>query len=330
MTYRERLRRRLVRQAVRANLDAIQGRLPQALRRGRRIRTTLLRAYRLALAPALLFVAIAVLSTGGQEWRGLAARAESLEALSTRLAFSARLPIDAVALPLGVRRVVLDPGHGGADPGAVTSAGDLEKDITLDVARRLRALLLEAGFEVVMTREGDETLSLRERAARANAARSDLFVSIHVNALPSRESCGLETYYLGPTDDPRIETLASHENLGSGYSLADFRQLLEGVYVHLRLRESGQLAAMVQRGLTAYLARTHHPVKDNGVKTAPFLVLVTTDMPGILAELGCLSNDDQAQWLTDGRHRQRLARGLFVGIRAYADARSWRGHKGSV
>lgn len=321
MVHRDRLRQKLVREAVRENLEVIQGR-PGAFRRRRRLRDAAERHYRLVLAPLLLFTAIGVLSTGSSESRSLSLRAASLEALSTRLAFSAPQAVDAAAFPLGVRTIVLDPGHGGSDPGAQTPDDLLEKDITLDVAQRLGALLRDSAFEVVMTREDDTMVSLRERALLANGRKGDLFVSIHVNAIPSREECGIETYYVGTTDDPRIQHLAGLENREPGYSLADFRRLLEGLYVHVRQQESRQFAEVVQRGLVTFLERIDPGVKDNGVKTAPFVVLVATEMPGVLAELSCLSNEAQARLLADPRHRQAIARGLFVGIRAYAETRN--------
>lgn len=329
MTYYDRLRRQLLRAAVQENVDALRGRLPRPLRRGRRLAEAALSGYRLAVGPALLFAAISLLSTGASDG-GSTPRADSLEALSARLARTAPAQVSATAFPLGVKKIVLDPGHGGGDPGARAEGELVEKDLTLDVARRLRTLLRESAFEVVLTREHDETVSLRERAGLAGAARGDLFVSIHVNAIPSREDCGMETYYLGATDDPRIAELAGLENRESGYSLTDFRRLLEGLYVHARQRESRQFAEVVQRGLVSFLRRTDPALKDNGVKSAPLFVLVATEMPGVLTELSCLSNDDQARALADPGYRQNIARGLFVGIRAYADARNRLGGKGSL
>ncbi|MGH7319797.1 MAG: N-acetylmuramoyl-L-alanine amidase family protein [Candidatus Rokuibacteriota bacterium] len=330
MTHRERIKRQLVHAVVRENLDTIRGRLPGPLRRGRRLRNAAWKGYRLVIGPALLFVAISLLATGGSESRGLLPRPVSLEGLAARLASSTPRAVDAAAFPLGVKRIVLDPGHGGADPGAAGVSNLLEKDIALDVARRLRILLRESAFEVVMTREHDEMVSLRERALFANASRGDLFVSIHVNAILTREQCGIETYHLGPTEDPQAAELAGWENRESGYSLTDFRRLLQGLYVHVREEESRQFANVVQRGLVTFLGRTIPAIKDNGVKTAPFLVLVATEMPGILSEMSCLSNDEQAQLLASPGYRQNVARGLFVGIRAYADARNRLGRRGSL
>jgi N-acetylmuramoyl-L-alanine amidase len=329
MPYLDRLKGQLLRSVVRENVEAIRGLPPRALRRPRRVQQAVVRHYRMVVAPALLFVAISVLAAGGAEPPGHPARQASLADLSARLAVAAPAPLDPGAFPLGVRRIVLDPGHGGLDPGAQARhepAGDLaEKTITLDVARRLRALLRESGLEVTLTRDGDETVTLQERVQRANAAHGDLFASIHVNALPTADECGIETYTLGATADPRGEQLARLENQESGYSLADYRRLLEGVYVHVRQQESQRLAQTVQRGLVSYLGAGGNPaVRDNGVKTAPFVVLVTTEMPGILIELSCLSNPEQGLRLAEPGHRQSIARGLFVGLSAYAAAHNRR------
>jgi N-acetylmuramoyl-L-alanine amidase len=329
MAYRDRLRRHLVHAAVRENLAVMKSVPPPPLRRGRRWLGAAARGYRVLIGPALLLLAVGVLAsgTGGAV---TPRRGDSLEALSARVAAEVPQPVHAAAFSLGVRRIILDPGHGGDDPGAHAAADFSEKQVTLDVAQRLRALLQESGLDVLMTREHDESVSLRERALFANTARGDLFVSIHVNAVPSRERCGPETYYLGPGEDPWIEQLAVRENQESGYSLVDFRRLLHGLYAHVRREESRRFADAVQRGLVAFLRRSDPGLKDNGVKTAPFLVLVATEMPGVLTELSCLSNDEeQAKGLADPVQRQNIARGLFVGIRAYADARNRLGSRGS-
>lgn len=324
----ERLKRRLVSEVVRENVETLHGLpfRPLPPSRTRRVRLGLLRGLSLVAAPTLLFLAVSALSTDRAERAGIAPRA----ALSGPTTLPAPRAISPAAFPLAVRKIVVDPGHGGTDPGAPASGGLWEKDITLDVAQRLRMLLGEAGFDVVMTRERDETVSLRERAQLANFQRGDLFVSIHFNSLPTRSYRGIETYHLGPTADPQVERLAGAENRASGYSLADFRRLLEGVYVHVRQTESKQLAEAVHQGLVETLVKGNPAIRDSGVKPAPFLVLVATEMPGILAEVSYLSNDEDARLLKDPAYRQEIARALFQGIRAYADARSRPGGQGSV
>lgn len=316
------IKRRLLREVVRENLDTIQGLPPRPLRRPDRYRRTVVHVLRVGLVPALLFVSMNALSTSEGVRRVSPLATPALEARPAASDWPAPRPIDPAAFPLGVKKIVLDPGHGGSDPGAPTSIGLWEKDITLDVARRLRTLLQRASFDVAMTRDRDETVSLRERAQIANSQKGDLFVSIHVNSLAARSHRGVETYYLGATNDPHIERLAGVENRGAGYSLADFRRLLEGVYVHARQSESKRLAAIVHRGFFSVLEKANPALRDDGVKKAPFLVLVATDMPGILAEVSCLSNDEEAKLLADPNYRQDIARGLFAGIRAYADPRN--------
>lgn len=324
------VKERLLREVVRENLDTIQGLPPRPLRRTRRYRDSAAHVLRVVLVPAVLFLSMNALYTseGVRPAVPVAVATAAVEVSGPAAApapvLVAPRPIDPAAFALGVRKIILDPGHGGSDPGAPTSIGLWEKSITLDVARRLRALLEEASFEVAMTRERDETVSLRERAQFANARQGDLFISIHVNSLASRSHRGVETYYLGATDDPHIERLAGVENRGSGYSLADFRRLLEGVYVHARQTESRRLAEVVHRGFFSIVERANPALRDDGVKKAPFLVLVATDMPGMLAEVACLSNDEEAKLLADPNYRQHIARGLFTGIRVYADARNTR------
>jgi N-acetylmuramoyl-L-alanine amidase len=225
--------------------------------------------------------------------------------------------IDFQIFPLAIRKIAIDPGHGGEDGGAVTPLGLREKDVTLDIAQRLHRLLGQDGFEVLMTRQGDEMVSLAQRAARANAGAADLFVSIHVNWFKTAEARGPETYYLGPSDDPHTLQLTALENRTSGYSLGEYRQLLEGVYLDVRRSQSHRFARAMQEELD----RTHHAAATSasrGVKMAPFLVLVTTQMPAILTEVAYLSNDAEAQLLAIFEYRQRIAQVLLQGIRAYA------------
>jgi N-acetylmuramoyl-L-alanine amidase len=221
--------------------------------------------------------------------------------------------------PLSVKRIVLDPGHGGVDAGAVTPFGVVEKDVTLDIGQRLRRLLERAAFEVVMTRGVDETVPLTQRVALANAASADLFVSIHVNSFATPQVRGAEVYYLGPTSDPQALQLAAVENRHSGYSLGDYRRLLERVYLDVRRAESYQLAQAIQQELTKLLRRVDMALGARNVKMAPFLVLVTTKMPAILAEVAYLSNEEEARLLATPEYRQRLAQALFQGIRTYTD-----------
>lgn len=340
----ERMKRRVVHQAVRENVATIQGR-PQSRRPHAATRFILVgaRAAFLVGIPLALFFGSFLLAErlDGRDGDAAAAIVPSVSgaaAAPTRLAVQkasqrrvwyAPRPIGHDVLPLAVRRVILDPGHGGQHQGtADENAVLLEKDITLDIARRLRQRLEAAAFEVVMTRDGDDTLDLDERGDRANAERGDLFVSIHVNWFELPEVRGVETYYLGPTDDPQVRRLAARENQDSGMPMGEFRDALERVWAGVRSEESRHLARAVQRELLKS-ARTINPeARDRGVKSAPFAVLIRTEMPAILAEVSCLSNSEEASLLAESSYRDYLADALFRGIETYArelNPNEWRG-----
>ena len=228
-------------------------------------------------------------------------------------------PIDPAVFPLAVRRVAIDPGHGGESLGTRTPLGLVEKDLTLDVALRLRKLLEADHFEVLMTRQGDGDVPLAERGAAANKGDADIFVSIHVNWIENRQARGVETYYLGTTNDPFLNRLAAAENRESGYSMADMRQLLDRIYANVRQDNSRKLAEVVQASLFSSLRRVNPDLDNRGVKAAPFIVLLTTEMPAILAEVSCLSNDEEAELLSKPLYRQYIAEALAAGVRSYAD-----------
>ncbi len=228
--------------------------------------------------------------------------------------------LDFKAFALVVKKIVIDPGHGGDDPGAVIAHGLTEKEITLDIGLRLRALLLDSSFDVRMTREKDETRSLVKRSMFANEEEGDLFVSIHLNWVIPRQARVVETYYLGATEDRTVLQLAGAENRQSGYSTADFRRLLDGVYSDIKRGESRKLAEVIQSELARALHDTNPSSTSRAVKTAPFVVLVGANMPAILTEVACLSNKEEAQLLATPEYRQHIAQALYAGIRSYANA----------
>jgi N-acetylmuramoyl-L-alanine amidase len=228
--------------------------------------------------------------------------------------------VDASVFPLAVRRIVLDPGHGGDNEGTHAPLGLVEKELTLDIAGRLQRLLAARGFEVLVTRRGDEAVSLQSRAVLANEAGADIFVSIHLNWIEDQKTRGIETYYLGPTNDPYLTKLAAAENRDSGHPLADVRRLLDRIYAGVRQDNSRKLAESVQASLFQSLGKLNPTLKDRGVKAAPFIVLLDTEMPAILAEVSCLSNEEEARLLTKPLYRQYIAEALADGIRSYADA----------
>jgi N-acetylmuramoyl-L-alanine amidase len=323
----DRLKRTMLRDAVAENLATIEGLVP---RRGQRVpRSSWLWWIPVTVVALGILVGTLKPTAAGRGKplpdetvaTGLAVRQDAERAQPEQLPLlSAPRAVNPATFRLAVRRVVVDPGHGGNDPGAMTR-GMREKDLTLDIARRLNAALRAAGFEVVMTREADETVSLHQRVEAANDAHGDLLLSIHVNSIPTPVRRGVETYVLGTTSDPRVEKLAGAENSGSGYSLADFRRLLEGVLLDVRHDESRRFAQMVQNHMFATLRRSNPELEDRSVKQAPFVVLVGTEMPGVLAEVSCLSNPEDTLLLKDGNYRQTIAEALAAGVRDYAASR---------
>jgi N-acetylmuramoyl-L-alanine amidase len=239
--------------------------------------------------------------------------------LNAATPLSAPYRMNRAALPLSVKRIVIDPGHGGKQHGAISESGVSEKDITLDIALRLRRLMENAPFEVLMTRQTDETLTLEKRVAFANTNNADLFVSIHVNWMEPREIRPLETYYVGATNDPAVIKLAGIENRDSGYSLADYRRLLEKIYLDTRRDESYTLAKTINTELYQSLSQINPELENRGVKMAPFAVLVDTQMPAVLAEVSCLSNEDDVKLLTNADYREKIAQALLRGILSYAN-----------
>jgi N-acetylmuramoyl-L-alanine amidase len=320
----DRVKRELLRAAVAENVDTIRGLPPRALRPLKRAGHTWLRR-----APMVLLIPLTLFGStylGDRTVRAKAPQAVKIDArpvptaqVQAEAATDTLEPLSAAAFPLSIKRVVIDAGHGGNDPGAVAASRVVEKEITLDVAARLRTLLEKSGFEVTVTRTDDRLIALRDRAHLANKADGDIFVSIHVNALASGiASHGVETYYLGATNDPKLTKLAAQENGTSGYSLADIRRMLDRIYVDVRRDESRRLAAAVQQSLFNDLRTSDASLENWGVKRAPFLVLVATEMPAILAEVGCLSDQRDAAMLQRSSYRQNIAQALFRGIHAYA------------
>ena len=315
----DRVKRRALRQAVTENLDTIRGLPPRGVRPNVRLGRLWLRRVSMIVVPLTLAGSTFLLSKPVVEPMFVVQRSVPHKAngLVTQQLISYE-KVDPAALPLSVHRVVIDAGHGGTDPGA-TLPELSEKAITLDIATRLRRLLTQSGFEVISTRDDDHLIPLRERARIANVSASDIFVSIHVNSIVDHTNeHGVETYYLGPTRDAKLTQLAAEENRESGYSLADMRKLLDGIYIDARRDESQHLASVVQSQLYGGLRNADPGLQNWGVKRAPFLVLVATEMPAILAEVGCISNDKEVAMLHKPEYRDRIAHALFDGIRAYA------------
>lgn len=222
-------------------------------------------------------------------------------------------------LGAGVHRIVIDAGHGGKDPG--TSAGSLrEKDIALDIAKRVRDDLEERGFEVIMTRDKDVFIPLEQRAFIANSRDADLFVSIHVNAARNRKARGLETFYLNLATSADAAEVAARENASTGMvRMADVRKLVDQIVNHSRKEESRELATAMQAAMTSsILGREEHPL-NRGVKTAGFHVLLGAQMPAVLVEVGFVSNREEARQLRSASHRKKLASAIADGVDRYAE-----------
>jgi N-acetylmuramoyl-L-alanine amidase len=222
-------------------------------------------------------------------------------------------------------RIVLDPGHGGDDPGARGFA--VEKEVTLDIASRLAGFLRERlGAEVVLTRRRDATLPLAARTARANAEGADLFLSIHANASRNPRLRGIETYYLNNTNDRASIRLAAMENglaqIGPLPHRADLRFILSDLVQVGKMEESVALARAVQRSLVSHLRRRYSGVNDLGVKRGPFYVLVGAYMPCVLVETSFLSHPAEGRRLATEKYRAEIAEGLYAGVERFlADTR---------
>ncbi len=215
-----------------------------------------------------------------------------------------------------IQRLVLDPGHGGKDPGAVGRVGTLEKTIVLDVTLRLKKKLEAQGFEVLLTRSKDEYVSLSDRSEFANSSRADVFVSIHANAAPNRQACGFETYFLSEAKTDWERAVAARENAALEFERTDSTGMgdeLELILADLAqnefLTESSELAALIQEKTVP-----HARIKNRGVRQANFFVLRNNYMPAVLVECGFLSNRSEEKLLRNPNHRERLAEGICRGI----------------
>lgn len=220
-------------------------------------------------------------------------------------------------LGLQVSRIVIDPGHGGHDPGA-RSRGLQEADLVLDIAERLEQLLLtQPGVEVVMTRRGNSYLPLEARTTMANRVEADLFLSIHANASQNSAARGIETYFLNFAPDRHAERIAARENVSGSGTMNDLGTLLQTIAGNSKIDESRAFAGWVQGSLAARLHRVDPKIPDLGVKQAPFLVLIGARMPSVLAEVSFVTNRDDATLLSTDNFRAEIAQGLFEGILRY-------------
>jgi N-acetylmuramoyl-L-alanine amidase len=220
-------------------------------------------------------------------------------------------------LGLSVSRIVIDPGHGGQDPG-VLGRGLNEATLVLDVALRLEKLLQkDAGVEVVLTRRTNVYVPLEERTEIANRQNADMFLSIHANASRNRDAQGVETYFLSFASSPEAEAVAARENSASTREMHQLPDLIKAITLNNKLDESRDLATMVQDSLVANLKKSNRDIRSRGVKKAPFVVLIGAAMPSVLAEISFVSNAKELALLKTPAYRQRIAEALYAAVTKY-------------
>ena len=226
-------------------------------------------------------------------------------------------------LGLKVGRIVIDAGHGGHDTGTAGPGGLLEKDLVLDVARRVGELIQKRlGAEVIYTREDDTFIALERRTEIANDHRADLFLSIHANSSPASNSSGVETYFLNFTTDKAALAVAARENASSQKTVYELRDLVQKITLQDKIEESRQFAAKVQQSIYTASVRSNSRTRNRGIKAAPFVVLIGASMPSVLTEIGFVSNPRDEALFKRPDFRQKLAEGVYRGIQQYASTLS--------
>jgi N-acetylmuramoyl-L-alanine amidase len=221
-------------------------------------------------------------------------------------------------LGLGVERIVIDPGHGGRDPGTYIKGGIKEKDIVLSLAKVLAAKIKKRlDCEAILTRNRDVFLSLERRTALANMKKADLFISLHVNSYKQKGVHGLETYFLNLATDARAVMVAARENATSEKNISDLQKILNDLMLNTKITESSRLAREVQRGMIGRTKKRYTGVRDLGVKQAPFYVLIGAEMPAILVETGFITNTKERRRLLSKKYQESLAEGIVSGIERY-------------
>jgi N-acetylmuramoyl-L-alanine amidase len=220
--------------------------------------------------------------------------------------------------PGRIRRIVVDPGHGGHDPGAVSPSGTREKDIVLQIGLNLaERIRRDLGIDAVLTRSTDVFIELQERTAIANKVGADLFVSVHANASLNRAANGIETYYLNLAKTEKVAQLAAKENGTTLEKVSLLQAVLFDLMANYKLNDSAHLADEVQKALFKNAQTGYSTVKNLGVKQGPFYVLVGATMPSILVETAFLSNDRDEQMLKDPAFQDLTADGILDGISGY-------------
>jgi len=227
------------------------------------------------------------------------------------------------ALGLKIGKIVIDAGHGGHDTGTIGPNGLLEKDVVLDVSKRLGRLLeSRLGAEVIYTRQDDTFIPLETRTAIANRERADLFISVHANSSRDSDARGVETYYLNFTSSPEALEVAARENAVSEKSIHELQDLVKKIALKEKIEESREFAGDVQASLYGGLALSNAGIRNRGIKKAPFIVLIGANMPSILAEISFVSNPTDERKLETSEHRQRIAESLYRGVSKYVSGLS--------
>jgi len=222
-------------------------------------------------------------------------------------------------LGLKVGKVVLDAGHGGHDTGTAGPGGLFEKDLVLDVTKRLGSLIeSRMRAEVVYTRSDDTFIPLETRTEIANQHKADLFLSVHANSSSATNASGVETYYLNFATTKGAMEVAARENASSQKTVYDLKDLLQRIAMQDKLDESREFAVSIQQSLFVASARANNRTRNRGIKKAPFVVLIGASMPSVLAEIGFVSNPKDEVLLKKPETRQKIAEGLYKGLAQYA------------
>ncbi len=221
-------------------------------------------------------------------------------------------------LGLGIQTVVIDPGHGGQDPGCISRSGQKEKDIVLAVALELRNLLVAGkGLNVIMTRESDIFIPLENRTVIANQQKADLFISIHANAHRNRKRRGVETFFLNFSPDPQVNEIAARENATSTKNISEMQETIKKIVRNSKIVESRDVAEKIQRNLVQWLSQKYGSIQNLGARGGPFWVLIGGEMPSVLVEVSHLSNAQDAERLKSPAYRKETAQGIYEGILEY-------------
>jgi N-acetylmuramoyl-L-alanine amidase len=227
------------------------------------------------------------------------------------------------ALGLKVKTIVIDPGHGGHDTGALGPTGLKEKDVNLKIAKALKSKIEQNGNKigitrVFLTRDDDRFIPLEERTAIAKKLNADLFVSIHCNAARNKNAYGIETYILSFTKDPDALAVAARENATTTRGLSDLKDIIQKYILSTKIEESKRLANHVQTSVVSNVSNDYKPVNNKGVKKAPFIVLIGADIPSILVESSFISNPREEKRLRSKGYVNDIAEGIYSGIKTYS------------